>query len=118
MDPTTALENVAYARAQNSEHQMELLKTAAAIMSQDRYVLMVVDSATALFRTDFQGRGELSERQMQLAQFLRQLTRLAEEFGIAVFVTNQVCRSLCVCVCVCVCVEPIIYIADCTTRIR
>lgn len=69
---------------------MELLKTAAAIMSQDRYVLMVVDSATALFRTDFQGRGELSERQMQLAQFLRQLTRLAEEFGIAVFVTNQV----------------------------
>lgn len=36
------------------------------------------------------GRGELSERQMQLAQFLRQLTRLAEEFGVAVFITNQV----------------------------
>jgi DNA repair protein RAD51 len=46
LDPNTALENVAYARAQNSEHQMELLKVAAAIMSQDRYVLMVVDSAT------------------------------------------------------------------------
>jgi hypothetical protein len=29
-------------------------------------------------------------RQMQLAQFLRQLTRLAEEFGIAVVLTNQV----------------------------
>ena len=27
---------------------------------------------------------------MQLAQFLRQLTRLAEEFGIAVVLTNQV----------------------------
>jgi DNA repair protein RAD51 len=90
LDPATALENVAYARAQNSEHQMELLKTAAAIMAQDRYTLMVVDSATALFRTDYSGRGELSERQMQLAQFLRQLTRLAEEFGVAVFVTNQV----------------------------
>jgi len=90
LDPNTALENVAYARAQNSEHQMELLKVAAAIMSQDRYVLMVVDSATALFRTDYMGRGELSERQMQLAQFLRQLTRLAEEFGVAVFITNQV----------------------------
>ena len=49
-----------------------------------------VDSATALYRTDYQGRGELSERQMQLAQFLRQLTRLAEEFGIAVVITNQV----------------------------
>lgn len=28
--------------------------------------------------------------QMHLAQFLRQLTRLAEEFGIAVVITNQV----------------------------
>lgn len=59
-------------------------------MSQDRYALVVVDSATALYRTDYSGRGELSERQMQLAQFLRQLTRLAEEFGVAVFMTNQV----------------------------
>ena len=54
---------------------------------------MIVDSATALFRTDYQGRGELSERQIQLAQFLRQLTRLAEEFGIAVVMTNQVSVS-------------------------
>mmetsp|Transcript_8353 Transcript_8353/g.15760 ORF Transcript_8353/g.15760 Transcript_8353/m.15760 type:complete len:348 (+) Transcript_8353:151-1194(+) len=90
LDPTVALENVACARAHNSEHQMELLKTAAAIMSQDRYSLIVVDSATALFRTDYMGRGELSERQMQMAQFLRQLTRLAEEFGVAVLITNQV----------------------------
>ena len=29
-------------------------------------------------------------RQMSLGQFLRQLTRLAEEFGIAVVLTNQV----------------------------
>ncbi|GMI16510.1 hypothetical protein TrLO_g12874 [Triparma laevis f. longispina] len=90
MDPEMALENVAYARAHNSEHQMELLKMAAAIMAQDRYALIVVDSATALFRTDYSGRGELSERQMMLGQFLRQLTRLAEEFGVAVFMTNQV----------------------------
>lgn len=59
-------------------------------MAGDRYVLLVVDSATALFRTDYMGRGELSERQMQMAQFLRQLTRLAEEFGVACFITNQV----------------------------
>lgn len=90
LDPAVALENVACARAHNSEHQMELLKVAAAIMAQDRYALLVVDSATALFRTDYTGRGELSERQMQMGQFLRQLTRLAEEFGVAVFITNQV----------------------------
>lgn len=90
MDPAVALENVAVARAHNSEHQMDLLKMAAAIMAQDRYALLIVDSATALFRTDYMGRGELSERQMQIGQFLRQLTRMAEEFGVAVFITNQV----------------------------
>ena len=84
------LENVAFARAHNSEQQMDLLKMASAMMAEDRYALVVVDSATALFRTDYSGRGELSERQMQLAQFLRQLTRMAEEFGVAVVLTNQV----------------------------
>jgi DNA repair protein RAD51 len=64
MDPAVALENVAYARAHNSEHQ----KLTAAIMSQDQYALLVVDSATALFQTDYTGRGELSERQMQMGQ--------------------------------------------------
>lgn len=102
LDPAMALENVACARAHNSEHQMELLQTAAAIMAQDRYALLVVDSATALYRTDYMGRGELSERQMQMGQFLRQLTRLAEEFGVAVLITNQVVanpgkKGRCVC---------------------
>lgn len=84
------LENVSYARAHNSEQQMDLLKMASAMMAEDRYALMVVDSATALYRTDYTGRAELSERQIQLGQFLRQLTRMAEEFGVAVVLTNQV----------------------------
>lgn len=40
---------------------------------------MIVDSATALYRTDFSGRGELSARQMHLAKFLRGLQKLADE---------------------------------------
>ena len=40
---------------------------------------MVVDSATALYRTDFSGRGELSARQMHMAKFLRSLQKLADE---------------------------------------
>ena len=90
MNPEEVLENVICARAHNSEQQLELLQDAAALMSESRFALMVVDSATALYRTDYTGRGELSERQMHLGQFLRQLTRLAEEFGIAVVITNQV----------------------------
>jgi len=90
MNPEEVLDNIICARAHNSEQQLELLSDAAALMSDSRYALLVVDSATALYRTDYSGRGELSERQMHLGQFLRQLTRLAEEFGIAVVITNQV----------------------------
>lgn len=73
------LDNVAYARAYNSDHQSALLLQASAMMAESRYALLVVDSATALYRTDFSGRGELSARQMHLARFLRTLLRLADE---------------------------------------
>jgi len=84
------LDNVAYARAFNSDHQQQLLQQAAAMMAESRFALLIVDSATALYRTDFSGRGELSARQMHLARFLRSLQRLADEYGIAVVITNQV----------------------------
>ncbi|KAF9987694.1 recombinase rad51 [Modicella reniformis] len=84
------LENVAYARAYNTDHQMNLLVEAAGMMAETRFSLLVVDSATALYRTDFSGRAELSARQMHMARFLRNLQRLADEFGIAVVITNQV----------------------------
>ena len=84
------LDNVAYARAYNSDHQSALLTQASAMMSESRYALLIVDSATSLYRTDFSGRGELSARQMHLARFLRTLLRLADEFGVAVVISNQV----------------------------
>nr|XP_045611468.1 DNA repair protein RAD51 homolog A-like isoform X2 [Procambarus clarkii] len=84
------LDNVAYARAYNSDHQTQLLIQAAAMMAESRYALLIVDSAMALYRTDYAGRGELSARQMHLARFLRMLLRLADEFGVAVVITNQV----------------------------
>ncbi|KAF1875421.1 hypothetical protein Lal_00006049 [Lupinus albus] len=84
------LENVAYARAYNTDHQSRLLLEAASMMVETRFALMIVDSATALYRTDFSGRGELSARQMHLAKFLRSLQKLADEFGVAIVITNQV----------------------------
>uniref|UniRef100_A0A166C187 DNA repair protein RAD51 homolog n=1 Tax=Daucus carota subsp. sativus TaxID=79200 RepID=A0A166C187_DAUCS len=84
------LENVAYARAYNTDHQSRLLLEAASMMIETRFALVVVDSATALYRTDFSGRGELSARQMHLGKFLRSLQKLADEFGVAVVITNQV----------------------------
>ncbi|KKA16872.1 DNA repair protein RAD51 [Rasamsonia emersonii CBS 393.64] len=84
------LDNVAYARAYNSDHQLQLLNQASQMMTETRFSLLIVDSATSLYRTDFNGRGELSSRQTHLAKFLRTLQRLADEFGIAVVITNQV----------------------------
>lgn len=52
-----------------------------------RFAVMIVDSATALYRTDFSGRGELSARQMHLAKFLRSLQKLADEVKLLVGLT-------------------------------
>lgn len=90
LDGQEVLDNVAYARAYNADHQLDLLVQAAAMMAESRFALLIVDSLTSLYRTDFSGRGELSARQTHLAKFLRTLMRLADEFGVAVVVTNQV----------------------------
>lgn len=90
LDEQKVLDNVAYARAHNTDQQNALLKQAAALMCENRFALMVVDSATALYRTDYTGRGELASRQVSLAKFLRHLQRMADEFGVAVVITNQV----------------------------
>ena len=99
LDGQDVLENIAVARAYNADHQQHLLVYASALMSESRFVpplaslvlspvshtrlrrfsLLIVDSCTALYRTDFSGRGELSARQNHLARFLRTLQRLADE---------------------------------------
>ena len=53
LNPQDVLDNVAYARAHNTEHQQQLLMQAAAMMTDSRFALIVVDSATALFRRAF-----------------------------------------------------------------
>ena len=50
---------------------------------------MIVDSVMALFRVDFSGRGELTERQQSLAQMMSKLQKNSEEYNVAVLVTNQ-----------------------------
>ncbi|CAE6424385.1 unnamed protein product [Rhizoctonia solani] len=91
VDPEQTLENITYARAYNSEHQMELIQEAGIRFAEEKnFRLLVVDSIMALFRTDYSGRGELSERQQKLAQMLAKLAKLSEEFNIVVLLTNQV----------------------------
>jgi len=90
MDTEAVLENVCHARAYNTEQQNKLIIEAAALMSTTRFGLLIIDSATHLYRSEYKGRGELADRQQHLAVFLRGIQRLADEFGVAVVVTNQV----------------------------
>lgn len=91
LDHSAMLDNVLYARAYTSEHQMELIDAVAAKFHEEPGVfkLLIVDSIMALFRVDFSGRGELADRQQKLAQMLSRLQKISEEYNVAVFVTNQ-----------------------------
>ncbi|KAL2377950.1 Meiotic recombination protein dmc1 [Blastomyces dermatitidis] len=111
VDPDSALENIAYARALNSEHQLELLNTLAKEFAGGEYRLLIIDSIMNCFRVDYCGRGELADRQQKLNQFLMKLAHMAEgeyrcvhphilwtawltscvlEFNVCVLMTNQV----------------------------
>nr|6TUU_A Chain A, DNA repair and recombination protein RadA [Pyrococcus furiosus DSM 3638]6TUU_B Chain B, DNA repair and recombination protein RadA [Pyrococcus furiosus DSM 3638]6TUU_C Chain C, DNA repair and recombination protein RadA [Pyrococcus furiosus DSM 3638]6TUU_D Chain D, DNA repair and recombination protein RadA [Pyrococcus furiosus DSM 3638] len=95
LDPDEVLANVACARAFNSNHQMLLVQQAEdmikELLNTDRPVkLLIVDSLTSHFRSEYIGRGALAERQQKLAKHLADLHRLANLYDIAVFVTNQV----------------------------
>lgn len=78
VDPASAQENIAYARALNSEHQMELLSTLSKEFAGGEYRLLIIDSIMNCFRVDYCGRGELADRQQKLNQFLMKLAHMAE----------------------------------------
>lgn len=90
LDKDQVLENILYSKALSIDQQDALVSKVFTIMSEGGYSLLIVDSATALYRTDFVGRGELATRQIHLGGFLRSLRRIAEEFNVAVVITNQV----------------------------
>ncbi|CAN6648524.1 DNA repair protein Rad51p [Trichomonascus vanleenenianus] len=94
MNPEDALNNIAYARAYHSDHQLTLLGDAERMMAETRFAVLIVDSVINHYRTEYSGRGELASRQMHLAKFLRHLQGLADVYGVAVVITNQVTASV------------------------
>lgn len=90
MDVEETLENIHVARAFNSDHQMLLADEAQDICAENDIGLIIVDSLTAQFRSDYVGRGELAPRQQKLNKHMNTLLRLANSHNLAVVVTNQV----------------------------
>ncbi len=90
LDPQKALENIFIARAYNSDHQILLVENSEEIIQNENIKLIIVDSLTANFRSDYTGRGQLADRQQTLNRHLHKLQRLADVYNIAVYITNQV----------------------------
>ncbi|MCX6814854.1 MAG: DNA repair and recombination protein RadA [Candidatus Aenigmarchaeota archaeon] len=90
MDVQKALENIFIARAYNSDHQILLAEKAEEILKKENVGLIVVDSLTASFRSDYIGRGTLANRQQKLNRHIHHLQKLADVYNVAVYVTNQV----------------------------
>ena len=66
-------------------------------MVEEPFKLLIMDSITANLRVDFCGRGELAERQQRLGQLMSCLKKIAEEFNVAVLITNQACPAALLC---------------------
>jgi len=90
MNPKKVLENILVARAYNSDHQILLADKAEDFVKGNNVRLIIVDSVTAAFRSDYTGRGTLANRQQRLNRHLHVLQKLADVHNLAVFVTNQV----------------------------
>lgn len=91
LDPEEALKNFRGVRVFNSDHQVLVSDKIEDLIKQSLPIkLVVVDSMMGHFRSEFVGRGTLANRQQRLNKHMHQLLRLAQNHGIAVYITNQV----------------------------
>ncbi len=90
VDPKKALENIILVRTLTTDQQILTLERADKIIQEKNVKLIIVDSLTSLFRSEFLGRGALGERQQKLNAHIHRLQTLADKYSLAVYITNQV----------------------------
>ncbi|MCS7124322.1 MAG: DNA repair and recombination protein RadA [Candidatus Bathyarchaeota archaeon] len=90
LDPGNVVKNIIYAEAYTSDHQMFLLENADEVIKENNVKLIIIDSLTAHFRSEYLGREMLATRQQKLNKHMHKLIRLARAFNAVAVVTNQV----------------------------
>ena len=90
LDAVTAAQRIIYSEAYNSDHQILLLEKADQIIKENKIRLIIIDSLTSHFRSEYLGREMLAERQQRLNNHMHRLIRLARGFNAVAVVTNQV----------------------------
>ncbi len=90
LDSDEVLARIRVARAYNSHHQILLGDRAGEIAKEHPARLLIVDSLTSHFRSEYMGRGSLSERQQLLNRHMHDLLRFGTLHNAVIAVTNQV----------------------------
>ncbi|MFW6117739.1 MAG: DNA repair and recombination protein RadA, partial [Thermoproteota archaeon] len=66
LDPKEVIKNIIYAEGYTSDHQMFLLDNADEVIKENNVRLIIVDSLTSHFRSEYIGREMLAPRQQKL----------------------------------------------------
>ncbi|BDC36261.1 DNA repair and recombination protein RadA [Candidatus Methanoliparum sp. LAM-1] len=95
LDANDVLKNIYVARAYNSNHQILLMDKAIDLAKEIKDTdkparLLIVDSLTAHFRSEYVGRGTLADRQQKLNKYMHNLLQFGNLYNAAILVTNQV----------------------------
>lgn len=90
MEPEETAKKIIYCEAYNSDHQSLLLEKCDEVIKKNNIRIMIIDSLTSHFRSDYLGREMLAERQQRLNKHMHRLARLARAFNAVAVVTNQV----------------------------
>jgi len=95
LDYADVLKNIHVARAYNSNHQILLVEKARELANELKNTekpirLMIIDSATAHFRSEYVGRGTLANRQQKINKHLHDALKFADINNALVMITNQV----------------------------
>ncbi len=95
LDYNDVLKNIHVARSYNSNHQILLVEKAGELAEELKATekpvrLMIIDSATAQFRSEYVGRGTLADRQQKINRHLHDALRFGDLNNAVVMITNQV----------------------------
>ncbi len=94
IDPDSAVGNITYAMVLNSKHMLDLLERVSDLAQRNNVKLLVIDSFTGLFRSEFSTLDQLRTRQAAMNHALRNLLQMSIATDMLVVITNQVMAKI------------------------
>jgi DNA repair protein RadA len=90
MEPMTVLSHINRWKAANTPDQLDAVEKLGALCNEKPVGLVIVDSMMGHLRSEYIGRGTLSERQGILGDILQKLSKTCQTYKLTAVYTNQV----------------------------